>query len=63
MFCLPISNQEARFTATVVALLCSREAMLTLLKIRSYLAKFNLQVQTLKGQSKKHSLQRKNITR
>lgn len=62
MFCLPISNQEDGFTGTVVALLCSREVMLTLLKIRSNLAKFNLQVQTLQGQSKKHSLQRKNIT-
>lgn len=63
MFCLPISNQEARFIGAAVALLCSREAMLTLLKIRSNLAKFNLQVQTLQGQSKKRSLQRKNITR
>lgn len=63
MFCLPISNQEARFTGAAVALLCSREALLTPLKIRSNLAKFNLQVETLQGQSKKRSLQRKNITR
>lgn len=45
----------------MVALLCSREVMLTLLKIRSYLAKFNLQVQTLQGQRKKHRLQRNKI--
>jgi len=62
MLCLPISAQEARFIGAVAALLCSREAMLTLLKIRSNLAKFSLQVRTLQGQSQKHSLQRKKIS-
>lgn len=59
MFCLPISNQEDRVSATVAALLCSREVMFTLLKMRGSLAKFDLQVQTLQGHSKKYSLQRR----
>lgn len=29
MFCLPVSNQEARFPGTLAALLCSGEPMLT----------------------------------